>query len=298
MILFLPEIFESCSPVFCFSLLFLSPFKMWFLVDASGEKVSEVFPSQAKLAVHMQMTPQTLQRAIKKGKNVFQFRGQEARVVQQTIPQFAVFDFPPSERSGNPIETFELVSEVAKWLKVPNQTVYAAVKRGNETKVKKEGTVFWLKKLGAESGAKNAAVECSTPAISLPSLPLPPAATVSRPVPLPQSPSEPSPVVTSSTPSPPSEVAEVIRAGKTFLFLKLQNRLKQPLFFLQKRLQDSSSLDVEKCFCRGQKSTKCSSAMAKRFFSLIWCEKLSFFTSGIKCGKMRMEQQGRLLWKK
>ena len=118
---------------------------MWFLRDESGEKVSEFFPSQAKLAMHMQMTPQTLQRAIKKGKNVFQFLGQEVRVVQETIPHFAIFDFPPSE---NPIETFEWISEVAKWLKVPNQTVYAAVKRGDETKVKnKEGTVFWLKKL-------------------------------------------------------------------------------------------------------------------------------------------------------
>ena len=115
---------------------------MWFLRDESGEKVSEFFPSQAKLAVHMQMTPQTLQRAIKKGRNVFQFSGQEVKVVQQTIPQFAVFDFSPSEGSGNPIETFELPSEVAKWLKVPNQTVYAAVKRGDETRIKKEGKVF------------------------------------------------------------------------------------------------------------------------------------------------------------
>ena len=123
---------------------FLAPSKMWFLRDESGEKVSEFFPSQAKLAVHMQMTPQTLQRAIKKGKNVFQFLGQEVRVVQETIPHFAIFDFPPSE---NPIETFEWISEVAKWLKVPNQTVYAAVKRGDETKVKNKEGVFWLKKL-------------------------------------------------------------------------------------------------------------------------------------------------------
>ena len=118
---------------------------MWFLRDASGDKVSEFFPSQAKLAVHMQMTPQTLQKAVRKGKNVFQFHGQEVRVVQQTIPQFAVFDFPPSE---NPLETFEWIAEAANWLKVPAQTVYAAVKRGKETKVKnKEGGVFWLKKL-------------------------------------------------------------------------------------------------------------------------------------------------------
>ena len=118
---------------------------MWFLRDASGDKVSEFFPSQAKLAVHMQMAPQTLQKAVRKGKNVFQFHGQEVRVVQQTIPQFAVFDFPPSE---NPIVTFEWIAETANWLKVPAQTVYAAVKRGKETKVKnKEGGVFWLKKL-------------------------------------------------------------------------------------------------------------------------------------------------------
>ena len=118
---------------------------MWFLRDASGDKVSEFFPSQAKLAVHMQMTPQTLQKAVRKGKNVFQFHGQEVRVVQQTIPQFAVFDFPPSE---NPLETFEWIAEAANWLKVPAQTVYAAIKRGKETKVKnKEGGVFWLKKL-------------------------------------------------------------------------------------------------------------------------------------------------------
>ena len=118
---------------------------MWFLRDASGDKVSEFFPSQAKLAVHMQMAPQTLQKAVRKGKNVFQFHGQEVRVVQQTIPQFAVFDFPPSE---NPIVTFEWIAEAANWLKVPAQTVYAAIKRGKETKVKnKEGGVFWLKKL-------------------------------------------------------------------------------------------------------------------------------------------------------
>ena len=123
---------------------------MWFLRDASGDKVSEFFPSQAKLAVHMQMTPQTLQKAVRKGKNVFQFHGQEVRVVQQTIPQFAVFDFPPSEGQSpkNPLETFEWVAEAANWLKVPAQTVYAAIKRGKETKVKnKEGGVFWLKKL-------------------------------------------------------------------------------------------------------------------------------------------------------
>ena len=153
---------------------------MWFLIDESGEKVSEFFSSQAKLAVFMQILPQTLNRAIQKGKNVFQFRGQEVKVVQQTIPHFAVFDFPPS---GNPIETFELIPEVAKWLQVSNQTVHAAVKRGDETKIKnKEGKVFWLKKLKAdESGEKNTPVKCSPTPISQPP-PEGPAA----PVPLPR----------------------------------------------------------------------------------------------------------------
>ena len=159
---------------------------MWFLIDESGEKVSEFFPSQAKLAVFMQILPQTFHRAIQKGKNVFQFRGQEVKVVQQKIPHFAVFDFPPkgakgpseeTEGSGkNPIETFELIPEVAKWLQVSNQTVHAAVKRGDETKIKnKKGKVFWLKKLKADdSGEKNTPVKCSpTPISQPPPVPLP-----------------------------------------------------------------------------------------------------------------------------
>ena len=173
LIFFSPEFFESCHPVFSFSSLFVSLSKMWFLIDESGEKVSEFFPSQAKLAVFMQILPQTLNKAIQKGKNVFQFRGQEVKVVQQTIPHFAVFDFSPSE---NPIETFELIPEVARWLQVSNQTVHAAIKRGDETKIKnKEGTVFWLKKLKAdESREKNTPVKCSpTPISQPPPVPLP-----------------------------------------------------------------------------------------------------------------------------
>ena len=156
---------------------------MWFLRDASGDKISEFFPSQAKLAVHMQMTPQSLQKAVRKGKNVFQFHGQEVRVVQQRIPQFAVFDFPPSEGQSlkNPLETFEWVSEAANWLKVPAQTVYAAVKRGKETKVKnKEGGVFWLKKLEEEPVAPEGA---SPPEGVVPPVPAPRKLSPEKPVP-------------------------------------------------------------------------------------------------------------------
>ena len=261
---------------------------MWFLVDASGNKVSDCFPSQAKLAVHMQMTPQTLQRAIKKGKNVFQFCGQEARVVQQTIPHFAVFDFSPSEGS-NPIETFELASEVAKWLKVPNQTVYAAVKRGDETRIKKEGKVFWLKKLEketTESEVKNAAVECSTPVFlpqSQPPVPLPRRKVPQPPVPLPrrkvpqppppvplprrkvpqppppvpppQSPSQfspepcPVPVVTSST---PPEVVEVVNGGKTFPF-ETSKKLETTTFVSAEKVARFIKSGCGKMFLQGPK---------------------------------------------
>ena len=201
---------------------------MWFLRDESGEKVSEFFPSQAKLAVHMQMTPQTLQRAIKKGRNVFQLRGQKVKAVQETIPQFAIFDFPPSE---NPIETFELVSEVAKWLKVPNQTVYAAVKRGDETKVKNKEGVFWLKRLETEP------------------LPQPPppegAAEVS-----PEVSSSPSP--STASPSTPPEVAEVIRAGKTFPF-ETSKKLEVITFLSAAKLARFIKSGCGKMFVQGPK---------------------------------------------
>ena len=184
---------------------------MWFLRDASGDKISEFFPSQAKLAVHMQMTPQSLQKAVRKGKNVFQFHGQEVRVVQQTIPQFAVFDFPPRE---NPLETFELVSEVAKWLKVPAQTVYAAVKRGKETKVKnKEGGVFWLKKLEKEPVAPEVT---SPPEGAKPPVPAPRKLSpevASRPVPAPRKLSPEKPVAPEVT-SPPEAASRPVPAPR------------------------------------------------------------------------------------
>ena len=197
---------------------------MWFLRDASGDKVSEFFPSQAKLAVHMQMTPQSLQKAVRKGKNVFQFHGQEVRVVQQTIPQFAVFDFPPSEGQSlkNPLETFEWVSEAANWLKVPAQTVYAAVKRGKETKVKnKEGGVFWLKKLEEERVAPEE-----------PQAPAPRKLSPKEPTPeKPAAPEKP----TSKGPAPekPTPVPQKNLSQEMGPWLQLSQNLPQILQFLQ-----------------------------------------------------------------
>ena len=269
---------------------------MWFLIDESGEKVSEFFPSQAKLAVFMQILPQTLNRAIQKGKNVFQFRGQEVKVVQQTIPHFAVFDFPPSEGtegSGkNPIETFELIPEVAKWLQVSNQTVHAAIKRGDETKIKnKEGTVFWLKKLKAdESGKKNTPVKCSptpvpqpppVPPVPLPrrkvsSPPIPPVAPVplprrkvgSLPIPPipfprrkvsspPQSPPqfspEPSPVPSPVVaPAIPPEVAEIIEAGETCPFAT-SKKIEPTTFLSAEKVARFIKSGIGKIFLHGPK---------------------------------------------
>ena len=266
---------------------------MWFLIDESGEKVSEFFPSQAKLAVFMQMLPQTLNRAIQKGKNVFQFRGQEVTVVQQTIPHFAVFDFPPSE---NPIETFELIPEVAKWLQVSNQTVHAAIKRGDETKIKnKEGTVFWLTKLEAELGAKNAAVGCSLtpvpqPPVPLPrrkvsSPPIPPVPFPRRKIPPPQSPPvplprrkvssppqsppqfspEPSPVPPVDTPTIPPEVAEVIEAGETFPF-KTSKKIEPTTFLSAEKVARFIKSGIGKIFLHGPKKNQMFICNEKKVF--------------------------------
>ena len=234
---------------------------MWFLRDESGEKVSEFFPSQAKLAVHMQMTPQTLQRAIKKGKNVFQFHGQEVRVVQETIPQFAVFDFPPSE---NPIETFEWVSEVAKWLKVPNQTLYAAVKRGDETKVKNKEGVFWLKKLEVESvfpqppvplpRKKVPPVPLSPPEPRVPPVPLP-----RRKVPLPQPLSPPTPLPT------PQEVVEIVNGGQKFSF-NPKEQFEITIFHSAAKLAKFIKYGLGQMFLQGAKKHQMFICNEKRVF--------------------------------
>ena len=109
------------------------------------KKVSPDFPSQAKLARFMQILPQTLHKAIQEERNGFRFRGKSVKVVQQKIPHWGLFDLSSSE---TPIETFETVSDVAKWLQVTKQAVYTAINRGLEPHIKnKKGTVFWLQKL-------------------------------------------------------------------------------------------------------------------------------------------------------
>ena len=150
---------------------------MWFLREVvSGEKVSPDFPSQAMLARFMQILPQTLHKAIQEGRNVFRFRGKNVRVVQQKIPHWALFDLSSSE---TPIETFETVSDLAKWLKVTKQAVYAAINRGLEPQIKnKEGTVFLLRKFQETATLEKEAGEAS---VSLPQENPPPVPPVPAP---------------------------------------------------------------------------------------------------------------------
>ena len=159
---------------------------MWFLRDVvSGEKVSPDFSSQVKLARFMQILPQTFYKAIKEGRNIFKFRERNVKVVQERIPHWALFDlssrgtFGPSE---TPIETFETVPDLAKWLKVTKQAVYAAMNRGLEPQIKnKEGTVFWLRKFQETAALEKEADEAS---VSLPQEnppPIPPAPPVPAP---------------------------------------------------------------------------------------------------------------------
>ena len=154
---------------------------MWFLRDVfSGEKVSPDFPSQAKLARFMQILPQTLHKAIQEGRNGFKFRGKGVKVVQQKIPHWALFDLSSSE---TPIETFETVSDLAKWLKVTKQAVYAAINRGLEPQIKnKKGTVFLLRKFQETAPIQKEAGEAS---VSLPQENPPPVPPV-PPVPTPR----------------------------------------------------------------------------------------------------------------
>ena len=148
---------------------------MWFLRDAvSGEKVSQDFSSQTKLARFMQILPQTFHKAIKEGRNGFKFHERKVKVVQEKVPHWALFGFSSSEK---PIETFETVSDLAKWLQVTNQAVYAAMNRGLEPQIKnKDGTVFWLRKF--QEAQED---EASLPQENPPLVPLPPVSLPSIP---------------------------------------------------------------------------------------------------------------------
>ena len=161
---------------------------MWFLRNiVSGEKVSPDFSSQAKLARFMQILPQTLHKAIQEKRNVFKFRERNVRVVQEKIPHWALYS-----SSETLIETFETVSDLAKWLKVTTQAVYAAINRGLKPQIKnKEGTVFWLRKFQEGEAADSPRPPLPTP--QPPPVPAPRKKNLPPPVPAPRPPPVPAP---------------------------------------------------------------------------------------------------------
>ena len=120
---------------------------MWVLIDIfSNERLGEGFPSQAKLAKFMKLNPRTLNKAVKEGRNVFAFCGKGVRVVEQKVARFSVHESP----SGPPLKSFEKAAEVAQWLGVSRQAVYAAFDtfcNYTERKIKKNGKEWFLKKV-------------------------------------------------------------------------------------------------------------------------------------------------------
>ena len=188
---------------------------MWFLRDiGSGEKVSPDFSSQAKLARFMQILPQTLHKAIQEKRNIFKFRERNVRVVQEKILHWTLSKGTgPSETL---IETFETVSDLAKWLKVTTQAVYAAINRGLKHQIKnKEGTVFWLRKFQETAKLEKEAdeVSVSLPQENPPPVPPVPAPRTKKvpPVPAPRTkkvPPVPAPRTKKVPPVPPAPVPQ------------------------------------------------------------------------------------------
>ena len=188
---------------------------MWFLRDiGSGENVSPDFSSQAKLARFMQILPQTLHKAIQEGRNIFKFRERNVRVGQEKIPQWALYSSSGTERasggpkgtfgpSETPIETFETMLDLAKWLKVTKQAVYAAINRGLEPQIKnKEGTVFLLRKFEEGEGGSRKAADSPRPAPVPAPVPALVPAPVTAPVPAPRKKNLPSALRLPPVPAP------------------------------------------------------------------------------------------------
>ena len=154
------------------------------------KKSAQIFLPKQSWQKFMQILPQTLNKAVQEGRNSFRFHGKGVKVIQQKIPHFALFDLSSSD---TPIETFETVSDVAKWLKVRNQAVYAAINRGLETRLKnKKKEVFLLRKIQEteQIQEKNEKVPVSSAQEKIPPVPLPRKAKAEKekipPVPLPR----------------------------------------------------------------------------------------------------------------
>ena len=114
---------------------------MWVLkkINQEQELASGKFSSQSKLAEFMGIHPRTLNKALKEGRNSFQFRGEIVSVHQ--LPEFSAHD-----SSGNH-QFFEKESQIVDFFGVSRQTVYLAFKLNqSEKKFKKDGKVWIVKR--------------------------------------------------------------------------------------------------------------------------------------------------------
>ena len=117
---------------------------MWVLIDnTSRERVSGRFHSQAALARFMQLSPQTLNKAVKEGRTVFSFEGRDVQVVKQVFARFEVRDSPRGEVLGR----FATQADLARSIGASRQAVSAACARicdWDERTVSVNGSVFFL----------------------------------------------------------------------------------------------------------------------------------------------------------
>ena len=114
---------------------------MWVLkkINQEQELASGKFSSQSKLAEFMGMHSQTLNKALKEGRNSFQFRGEIVSVHQ--LPEFSAQD-----SSGNQ-KFFEKEAQIVEFFGVSRQTVYLAFKLNQSEKAfKKDGKVWIVKR--------------------------------------------------------------------------------------------------------------------------------------------------------
>ena len=114
---------------------------MWVLkkLNQEQELASGKFSSQSKLAEFMGIHPRTLNKALKEGRNSFQFRGEIVSVHQ--LPEFSAHD-----SSGNQ-KFFEKEVQIVEFFGVSRQTVYLAFRLNqSEKKFKKDGKVWIVKR--------------------------------------------------------------------------------------------------------------------------------------------------------
>ena len=115
---------------------------MWVLkkINQEQELASGKFSSQSKLAEFMGMHSQTLNKALKEGRNSFQFSRETVSVHQ--LPEFSAQD-----SSGNQ-KFFEKEAQIVEFFGVSRQTVYSAFKLNQSEKAfKKDGKVWIVKRI-------------------------------------------------------------------------------------------------------------------------------------------------------